>query len=97
MFEITLTEGAIEDLRTLKRAERRKILAELESQLTYDPAVETRNRKKLRPNKLAEWELRIDRFRIFYDVIQGDLLIKIEAVGYKRGNRLFIGGKEYEL
>ena len=42
-------------------------------------------------------ELRIDRFRIFYDVIQGDLLIKIEAVGYKRGNRLFIGGNEYEL
>ncbi len=97
MFEIKFTEGAIEDLRSLKRAERRKILAELESQLIYEPAVETRNRKRLRPNKLAEWELRIDRFRVFYDVVQDDLLTKIEAVGYKRGNRLFIRGKEYEL
>lgn len=97
MFEIAFTEGAIEDLRTFKRAERRKILAELESQLAFEPTVETRNRKKLRPNKLAEWELRIDRFRVFYDVGQDDLLIKVEAVGYKRGNRLFIGGKEYEL
>jgi mRNA-degrading endonuclease RelE of RelBE toxin-antitoxin system len=69
MFEIKFTEGAIEDLRLLKRAERRKILAELESQLTHEPTVETRNRKRLRPNRLAEWELRIGRFRIFYDVV----------------------------
>jgi mRNA-degrading endonuclease RelE of RelBE toxin-antitoxin system len=85
MFEIKFTEGAIEDLRTLKRAERKKILAELESQLIHEPTVETRNRKRLRPNRLGEWKLRIGRFRVFYDVVQHDLLIKLEAVAYKRG------------
>jgi len=33
-----------------------------------EPIVETRNRKKLRPNPLAPWELRIGKARVFYDV-----------------------------
>mgnify|MGYP001613257179 CR=1 FL=1 len=76
---------------------RRRIVEELESQLRYEPAVETRNRKLLRPNELAEWELRIGRFRVFFDLDQENRLIKVEAVGHKRGNSLFIQGKEYEL
>lgn len=97
MFEIKFTPEAVEDLRWFRKAERRRILAELESQLSCEPAVETRNRKRLRPNKLAQWELRIKRFRVFYDVDIENQLIKVEAAGYKRGSRLFIHGKEYEL
>ena len=97
MFQIHFTPDAIEDLRWFKKAEQRRILAELESQLIYEPAVETRNRKRLRPNQLAEWELRLDRFRMFFDMDEENLLIQVQAVGYKRGSRLFIQGKEYEL
>lgn len=43
MFEIKFT-----------KVERKQIIAELELQLTYEPMVETRNRKRLRPNKVAE-------------------------------------------
>ena len=97
MFEIKFTPEAIEDLRWFSRVERKRILAEMESRLSYEPAIETRNRKRLRPNKLAEWELRVDRFRVFFDIDQENRLIKVEAVGYKRGSRLFIHGEEYEL
>ena len=97
MFEITFTSKAVEDIRWFKKVERKKILAKLVSQLSYEPAIETRNRKRLRPNKLAEWELRLDRFRVFFDMDPENRLIRVEAVGYKRGSRLFIHGKEYEL
>ena len=81
----------------VQKVERKRILAELESQLGHEPAVETRNRKRLRPNKLAEWELRVARFRVFFDIDQENELIRVEAVGYKRGSHLFIHGKGYKL
>jgi len=97
MFDIELTADAIEDLRGFKKNDRPRILDEMERQLAHEPTRETRNRKKLRPNKLAEWELRLDKFRIFYDVDTTDEIVKIAAVGFKQGNRLFIHGEEYEL
>ena len=97
MFEIKFTPDAIEDMRWFKKPERKRIIATLESQLRHEPAVETRNRKRLRPNQLAEWELRVGRHRVFFDIDPANGLIKVEAVGYKRGGRLFIRGTEYEL
>ncbi len=84
-FEIEFTIDAIDDTK------------EVEAQLEYQPTEEALNRKKLRPNQLAEWELRINRFRVFYDVDTERKRVKIEAVGYKRGNQLFIQGEVYEL
>jgi mRNA-degrading endonuclease RelE of RelBE toxin-antitoxin system len=40
---------------------------------------------------------RIDRFRVFYDVDEVVSIVKIEAIGYKEGNKLYIQGEEYEL
>jgi len=97
MFVIKFTDQAIADLKLLKKAERRSVMRELETKLIKEPTVETRNRKMLRPNQLAEWELRFGNFRIFYDVDQDDGLIKIQTVGYKAGSRLIIQGKEYKL
>ena len=72
-------------------------MKEIESSLNYEPNRETRNNKRLRPNQLAEWELRADRFRVFYDIDAENRAVKIEAVGHKRGNRLFLRGEEFEL
>ena len=84
-------------MRHFRLYERRQIIGEIEKQLLYQPTQETRNRKRLRPNKLAEWELRIDTFRVFYDVDTQAQSVKIEAVGYKKGNQLFIHGEKYQL
>jgi mRNA-degrading endonuclease RelE of RelBE toxin-antitoxin system len=59
--------------------------------------VETRNRKQLRPNQTAEWELRVGKFRVFYDVDDQMHIVSIEAIGLKIGSNVFFRGKEQEL
>jgi mRNA-degrading endonuclease RelE of RelBE toxin-antitoxin system len=95
MFRIELTPEAADDLESMRTFDARRVVAAIESQLTHEPTRETRNRKRLRPNELAEWELRVDVFRVFYDVL--DEVVKIVAIGLKQGNELFIHGERYEL
>jgi mRNA-degrading endonuclease RelE of RelBE toxin-antitoxin system len=65
---------------------------------TFDVlGVETRHRKRLRPNRLAEWELRIGDFRVFYDVDCEAQRVKIAAIGYKEGSTLIIRGEEIDF
>ncbi len=97
VFAIHFTPEAIEDLRSYSKRDRRWVMDEIESSLKYEPDRETRNNKRLRPNLLAEWELRVDRFRVFYDIDGEKRAVKIEAVGHKRGNRLHLRGEEFEL
>lgn len=97
MFQIEFTPEAIEDVEQLRAFDRRHIIATVQEQLSHQPIATTRNRKKLRPNMLAEWELRIIPFRIFYDVDLDRSVVKIIAIGYKQGNTLFIHGEEYDL
>jgi len=97
MFSVEFTPEALEDMHHFRKREQTRIIEGIENQLTYQPTQETRNRKKLRPNRVAEWELRVDKFRIFYDLDEAGKVVKIEAVGYKKGSRLFIHGEEYSL
>ncbi len=97
MHEIELTLEAKGDLRTLRKRDKQLVIDGIERQLKHEPNQETRNRRRLRPNQLAEWEVRIDRFRVFYDVDDAVKLVKVVAVGYKKGNRLIIRDKEFEL
>ena len=70
---------------------------QIDSSLKYEPGRETRNNKAVRPNRLAEKDLRIDCFRVFYDIDERRAVVKIEAVGHKRGNRLYVRGEEFQL
>src|SRR5438309_8523674 len=67
-FDIVFTTEALEDLRLFRKGERTRIIEALEDQLSHEPNRETRNRKRLRPNQTAEWVIRVDRFRVFYDI-----------------------------
>jgi len=74
----------------------------IEKQLSHQPGVEARNRKPLqRPSSLgADWELRLgpnNRFRVLYRIVDTEHEIYVLAVGIKEGNRLLIGGEEFEL
>ena len=97
MFAIRFTPEAINDLGTYSKRERKRIMDDIDSCLKHEPGRETTNNKKLRPNQLAERELRVDRFRVFYDIDEGGAVVKIEAIGHKRGNRLYVHGEEFLL
>jgi hypothetical protein len=49
----------------------------------------------MQPNPVAGWELRLGDYRILYDVNDSARVVTVQAVGEKRGNRLFIRGQEY--
>ena len=68
MYSIEYTEEALTDLEYFRKSERQLILDQVDGQLAYEPNVETNNRKRLRPNQVAEWELRVGKYRVFYDV-----------------------------
>jgi mRNA-degrading endonuclease RelE of RelBE toxin-antitoxin system len=97
MLRIEFTAEAIDDLRLFRKFDQQRILDALESQLQYQAADEMRHRKRLRPNRLAEWELRVGPFRVFYDIEPDSTVVKIVAVGYKQGSQLFLHGEEYHL
>ena len=85
-------------MEALAAGERSTALDEIERQLSHEPLVETRNRKPLRPNPIAPWELRIGKLRVFYEVIPGDPgEVRIVAVGKKERNIVRIAGKEIGL
>jgi hypothetical protein len=56
MFKIDVTDSASDDLEWFRKHEQASITDQIELQLTLKPNVETRNRKRLRPNQVAEWE-----------------------------------------
>src|SRR5438105_4609963 len=97
MFEVVFTESAVADLHFLKKTAQNVVLDAIDQQLAMEPLVETRNRKPLRPNDLSSWEARVGTHRIFYDVDEAEQKVTIKAVGWKKHNKLFIRGKEYEL
>lgn len=94
MYEIEFTATALDDLTVLRKFEQQTIIDAIEAQLQYEPVAVTRHRKKLRPNNVANWELRIGKFRVFYNVDVERLNVSIEAIGFKVGNVLFIRGKK---
>jgi len=97
MYDIEFAIEALEDLKSFKKFEQQKIISGIDEQLTYEPAVETRNRFRMRPNVVAEWELRIEQYRIFYNVAETVQIVRIEVIGFKTGNQLFVRGKRRSL
>jgi mRNA-degrading endonuclease RelE of RelBE toxin-antitoxin system len=103
-YTIEFADAAIEHLRSLTAGERATIVDAIDEQLSYEPLLETRNRKPLRPNPIATWELRVGLLRAFYDITSPEPLsaqtsgvVRIMAIGKKVRNVLWIGGEEIDL
>jgi len=63
------------------------------SRLQDQPTTPTKAIKRLRPNPLAEFELRAGNLRALYNVEGNEVVILI--VGRKAGNKLIVEGEEY--
>jgi mRNA-degrading endonuclease RelE of RelBE toxin-antitoxin system len=97
-YKIVYSPDAVEHLRLLQARDRRVVLDGVDELLAYEPITETRNRKPMRPNALAPWELRIGSIRVYYEVREEpDPLVHVLAVGVKDRNVVRIGGEEIQL
>ncbi|MBV7340022.1 type II toxin-antitoxin system RelE/ParE family toxin [Chloroflexi bacterium TSY] len=97
MYEIDFTREALKDLMAFRKFEQQIILSGIDTQLVYEPMVETRNRFRMPPNEVAEWEFRFDKYRVFYNVADDVQIVSIEVVDFKRSNQLFVRGKRRDL
>lgn len=89
------TEG---HFRCLSKRQRVTVLDAVEKQLQSQPDVETRNRKPMRPNSLAPWELRIGSLRVYYDFENSpDRVVYIRAIGIKDRKNVRIGREVIKL
>lgn len=97
-YRIEYSPEAEDHLRTLTARQQAIVLDTVDEQLAHQPTVETRNRKPMRPNPLAPWELRIGNLRVYYDVEEApESVVYIRAVGVKERNRVRIGKEVVEL
>lgn len=94
-FKITITEDAERQFRSLPARQQRVLEAAIQSRLLHQPTTPTKALKRLRPNALAEFELRAGDLRVLYNV-EGDE-VAILVVGQKVGNRLIVEGEEFRV
>lgn len=100
-FALVYAAEVKQHLRAIQAKYHSLIQSQLETQLLYEPDVETRDRKPLqRPMAIAaQWELRLgpdNRFRVFYQVNRENGTVRVLAIGVKTKNRLFISGEEVQ-
>ena len=96
-YQIEVTDDVKADLYHYTAFEQKIITEEIRNQLSQQPLIETRNRKKLRDNPIASWELRSNKYRIFYEVNEIPRKVTIVAIGHKEHNLLLIKGKEVKI
>jgi mRNA-degrading endonuclease RelE of RelBE toxin-antitoxin system len=97
-YRIDYSPVAEDHLRALTARQQAIVLDRVNAQLAYEPTVPTRNRKAMRPNRLAPWELRLGDLRVYYDVEEDpEAVVQVRAVGIKRRDRIEIGGELFEL
>ena len=97
-YRIDYSPDAVDHLRALPVREQRNLVDAVDEQLADQPTVETRNRKPMRPNPIAPWELRVGRLRVYYEVQEEpDPVVRVLAVGVKDRNVVRIAGEEIAL
>lgn len=97
-YRIEYSPDAEDHLRLLTARQQAIVVDTVDRQLRHQPTVETRNRKPMRPNPTAPWELRIGNLRVYYDVEEEpEAVVYIRAVGVKQGNLVRIGKEAIEL
>jgi mRNA-degrading endonuclease RelE of RelBE toxin-antitoxin system len=95
-WRVELKASVIDDLLWFGKKTGRKILEEAEHRLAADPLATTRNLKTLRPNPVAQRELRLfGKFRILFNVAEAEKLVTIVLAGEKRGETLIVQGEEF--
>jgi mRNA-degrading endonuclease RelE of RelBE toxin-antitoxin system len=95
-WTVTLKESVIQDLRWFGRKDGRLLLDTAVERLRADPLAETRQMKTLRPNPVAQRELRLfGKYRVLFNVDSATQAVTVVLVGEKRGQSLLVQGEEF--
>lgn len=94
---VELSPDAVRQLGARRARDHRIVKDQIREQLgESDATQETRNRFRLRrPSRVADYELRIRDWRVFYRVVEET--VQVVLVGRKSGNSLIIDRKRFIL
>ncbi|MBI1832830.1 MAG: type II toxin-antitoxin system RelE/ParE family toxin [Planctomycetes bacterium] len=96
-FDVDFSRDAERQLKQLSARDQRIILDAIDEQLRHQPDHPTRNRKLLRENPFARWELRVRQYRVLYDILEMEVIVAIIAIAEKTGSQYLIEGREFPL
>ena len=97
-YRIQYSPSAEEHLLALSARQRRIALDAVDVQLSTEPEAATKNRKPIRPDSIAPWELRVGKIRVYYEIDRlNRTMVNVLAVGVKERNKVRIGKEEVEL
>lgn len=96
-FEIILAPEAVQDLKALRAADRAAVKEGLEKHLRNEPMKTSRSRiKRLRGMSRPQYRLRVDEYRVFYDVTEDTVEILAIVAKYEANNWLENQGEKSE-
>jgi mRNA-degrading endonuclease RelE of RelBE toxin-antitoxin system len=98
-YEIQFAEEVDAHLEVLTSGQKARVFDAIERQLAHEPALKTKNRKPMDPDRrtfVAPWELRIGELRVYYAVKSVPKRVIVVAIGVKVRERVLIAGKEVE-
>jgi mRNA interferase RelE/StbE len=93
-FNITITEEADRQFRSLPARDQRILEAAIKARLQHQPTMHSKSIKRLRPNPFAEFELRVGDLRVLYNNVEEEEVVLL-IVGRKVGNKLIVEGEEF--
>jgi len=97
-YVIGYSPEAEDHLQRFTARQQRIVIETVDRQLLNEPDMETRNRKPMRPNPVAPWELRIGDLRVYYEVSnEPQPTVTVLAIGIKVRDRVRIGGEIIKL
>ena len=83
-YSLDFESEAWQDLKALRKGEQVKILKAIDVHLTHEPTRQSKSRiKRLRPGSQPPYRLRVDEFRIYYDVQPEDQIVIIYSIVHK--------------
>src|SRR3954471_3527004 len=92
-YRIEYRRDARLQVEKLPKRQQVTLLDAVDRHLTWEPLVETRNRKPLEDSELGGWELRVGDLRAFYDVFEERRIVRVLMVGVKVRDLVLIDGK----
>jgi mRNA-degrading endonuclease RelE of RelBE toxin-antitoxin system len=76
-YEIIFAPEAFDDLKRVPKSDANTLLDAVELHLRHAPELVSKSRiKRLRELRSPQYRLRIDEWRVFYDVAEGSVLIR---------------------
>jgi mRNA-degrading endonuclease RelE of RelBE toxin-antitoxin system len=80
-YEIRYANEAVDDIRGMRKFDQRKVLEGIEIHLTHQPRFVSKSRIKAMSQPFwSQYRLRVDEFRVYYDVNDKDRIVNVLRV-----------------